>query len=242
MRSTSMVNQEFAPSILQPFYFMRLGLLKGVIQFREYLHGSMLDFGCGSKPYRHIIQVSEYVGVDFENPGHPHDQEDIDVFYDGKSLPFADARFDSVLCSEVFEHVFNLDHILLELNRVLKPGGTVLITCPFVWNEHEVPYDFARYTRFALSDMLGKAGFEVVAFKKSGNFVSAITQMITLYFFHSFKGRWRKWLVLRVPYKFFGFLLPNLCGRALSSVLPHNDTMYLSNILVARKKPNVGVA
>ena len=98
-----------------------------------------MDFGCGTKPYRTFFQVEEYVGVDFENPGHPHDNEQIDIFYDGKNIPLPDGYFDSVLSSEVFEHVFNIDEVLAEINRVMKSDGKLLITCPFAWNEHEVP-------------------------------------------------------------------------------------------------------
>lgn len=195
-----------------------------------------MDFGCGSKPYKSIIQVEDYIGVDFENEGHPHHNEQIDVFYDGKKIPFNAETFDSVLCSEVFEHVFNLDEILLELNRVLKPGGKMLATCPFVWNEHEVPHDFARYTRFALEDKLAKAGFTVLEFTKVGNFITVVFQLITLYFYQSFIGNWRRIMPLRVLYKVCCFFLPNLLGRFLSRILPYNDTLYLNNVIVVQKK------
>ena len=79
-----------------------------------------MDFGCGSKPYHSILQVEEYIGVDFHNEGHPHDNEQIDVFYDGEKLPFENSYFDSVLCSEVFEHVFNLDEVLAAFCCILK--------------------------------------------------------------------------------------------------------------------------
>jgi ubiquinone/menaquinone biosynthesis C-methylase UbiE len=81
-----------------------------------------MDFGCGKKPYKEIFGFDEYIGVDIEVSGHDNTQHDIDVFWDGKSLPFADNTFDSILASEVFEHVFELDAVLDELRRVLKPG------------------------------------------------------------------------------------------------------------------------
>ena len=45
------------------------------------LNGVLLDFGCGSKPYSSLFKVDEYNGVDFENEGHPHDNEQIDIFF-----------------------------------------------------------------------------------------------------------------------------------------------------------------
>ena len=105
----------------------------------------VLDFGCGSKPYENLfINIDEYVGCDIEVSGHDHLDSKIDYFFDGKNLPFIDDRFDSVVSFEVFEHIFNLPEILKEINRVTKTSGNILISVPFAWGEHEVPYDFAR--------------------------------------------------------------------------------------------------
>ena len=84
----SKVPKEFNPSIFHPFFFIRKGLLKGIAQHAEKIQGKLLDFGCGSKPYQSLFQVDEYIGVDYENSGHTHINEQIDVFYDGKHLPF----------------------------------------------------------------------------------------------------------------------------------------------------------
>ena len=194
------LHPDFAPPISHPYYFIRHGLKDNISKYASHMKGRMLDFGCGSKPYKSLFSVSEYIGVDYENVGHPHENEQIDVFYDGKSLPFENGHFDSILCSEVFEHIFNLEEILPELNRVLKTGGTMLITCPFVWNEHEIPHDYARYTRFALDHQLKKAGFETIEYSKAGNFVTTISQMIVLYFNNTYKGWWRKF------FSFAGFI------------------------------------
>ena len=229
------LHSEFQPSLIHPFYFVRHGIKDGVIKYASHMTGRMLDFGCGSKPYKSLFRVEEYIGVDFENEGHPHTNEQIDVFYDGKTIPFPDQHFDSVICSEVFEHIFNLDDILKELNRVMKPGAKMLVTCPFTWNEHEAPYDFARYTRFALDSMLNKNGFKIVEYSKSGNFITAVTQLITLYFFTVFKGPVRKFFLFRWLYKALFFFIPNLSGLILSKILPFNQTMYLNNIVLVQK-------
>jgi SAM-dependent methyltransferase len=229
------LDSEFSPPLSHPYYFVRHGLKDGIAAYAGQLKGRMMDFGCGSKPYRSFFEVSEYIGVDFENVGHPHDNEQIDVFYDGKHIPFENGRFDSILCSEVFEHIFNLEEIIQELSRVLKTEGHMLITCPFVWNEHEVPHDFARYTRFALESMLSKQGFEIISFTKAGNFITAITQLTTLYFFNIFKGPARKFFLFRWLFKFFFFFVPNLTGAVLSRILPENKSLYLNNVLLVKK-------
>jgi SAM-dependent methyltransferase len=227
---------DFNPSIINPFYFVRTGLLKGIRKYALELNGVLLDFGCGSKPYISLFNVDEYIGMDFENPGHPHINENIDVYYDGKNIPFGDNHFDSILCSEVVEHVFNLDDILAELNRVLKPGGKMLMTCPFAWNEHEIPNDFARYTKFALIHKFEQNGFELISYSKSGNFLSTVFQLLTLYFYERSAKSWYRIMPLRVFYKvvFYGFI--NLMGLFFSNILPKSESLYLNNIVLFRKK------
>ena len=162
-----------------PFYFIRRGLYRAIKSYAGAMQGSVMDFGCGSKPYRTLFTAcDEYVGVDVEISGHSHRNESIDIFYDGKKLPLPSARFDHVFSSEVFEHVFNLPEILPELHRVLKENGTLFITCPFVWPEHERPYDFARYTSFGIQHLLRSHGFEIVEQSKTGNLIEVLAQQI----------------------------------------------------------------
>lgn len=230
------VPKDFDPSILNPFYFVRIGLLEGIKKYAPELKGRLMDFGCGSKPYRSLFNVDEYIGVDYENPGHSHTNESIDVFYNGETIPFSNEYFDSILCSEVIEHVFNLQDILKELNRVLKPKGKILLTCPFVWTEHEIPHDFARYTRFALKEMLEKNGFEIIAFSKSGSFFSAIFQLIAMYFYQFSNSKWLKIGPIRWGYKLIFYGSVNLQGIILSAILPKKDSFYLNNIILIGKK------
>jgi SAM-dependent methyltransferase len=235
MNSSTKLTRDFNPGLFHPEYLIRKGLLKAMKEFSRELNGKLMDFGCGSKPYRSLIDVEEYIGVDFKNEGHPHDNEQIDVYYDGKSLPFDNEQFDSVLCSEVFEHIFNLDEVLKEINRVMKKGGKILITCPFVWNEHEVPHDYARYTRFALDDILKRNNFEIIRYEKTGNFITTIGQLRVLYFRVILQEKCRKIFFLRWGYKFFFVLLPNLAAIFFNAILPENDSVYMNNVVLARK-------
>ena len=226
---------DFSPSLFHPFYFNRTGLKNGISFFADKMQGKMMDFGCGSKPYKVLFNVDSYLGVDFENEGHPHDNEQIDLYYDGKTIPMPDDYFDSVLSSEVFEHIFNLDEILKEIHRVMKPKGNLLITCPFVWNEHEVPHDFARYSKFALEDILKKNGFEVTGFQKSGNFVSTVFQLYNLYWYTIFHKKENRFILIRWAYKLLIVFPTNVLGKIFASIFPFNDSLYLNNILLAKK-------
>lgn len=231
-----MITSDFNPSVSHPFYFIRKGLLQYVGKYAQELQGDLLDFGCGAKPYRDLFHhVTSYTGVDFENEGHGHANEQIDVFYDGKTLPFNNEVYDAVFCSEVFEHLFNLPEILKELNRVLKPGGKMLITCPFVWPEHEKPHDFARYTWYALQSEVEKAGFEVVTIDKSGDFFTTVLQLRALYFYYFILPKLSNRFLVKMVGKIV-FSLFNSMGLLLRKLLPTNKDLYLNNVIIVKKK------
>lgn len=227
--------KEFNPDLSHPYYLIRSGLYKSISQLSPALAGKILDFGCGSKPYQQLFNCEEYIGIDFVNPGHPHEGENIDIYYNGKTIPFPDNHFDSILCSEVFEHIFNLDEVLIELHRVLKPGGSILITCPFIWKEHETPNDFARYTLFALESILTKQSFVPVATQKAGNFIEAITQIWILFLYDHIYSVFKISFLTRIPFKFIFFMLPNMIARGISKLFKVPDTLYLNNVILYKK-------
>lgn len=228
-------HQSFHPDplslFINPFFFFRNSFYKNIKHFIPLLSGRLLDFGCGRKPFEKQFSVNEYIGVDLEVSGHNHQNSKVDVYYDGKRLPFESESFDSLFCSEVLEHVFNPDEILPELNRVLKKGSRALITVPFSWNEHETPYDYARYSSFGIRHLLEKHGFKVLALKKSGNFARVNFQHWALYFFELFRKWGRTGYLLSLL-----FIIPiNLTGSVLLMVLPKNNSLYFTNIILSEK-------
>jgi SAM-dependent methyltransferase len=234
------IPKEFNPGISHQYYFIRKALLEAITENAPLLNGELMDFGCGSKPYQSLFShVKKYTGVDYQGEGHTHENEQIDVYYDGKTIPFANNYFDSILCSEVFEHLFEIDAILLELNRVMKPGAKMLITCPFVWNLHEAPNDFARYTPYALKHLFEKAGFKVLKQDKKGTFVEVITQMKTVYAMGSIFGQYNERYY--VPRPFFNAFQPiyvffnNMSGYIQNKILPKRKDLYFINVFVVEK-------
>ena len=227
--------QSFHPSIasifIHPFYFIRRDLYKSIKQFAPMLKGKLLDFGCGRKPYEGLFRVDEYIGIDIEKSGHDHIRSKVDVFYDGKHIPFPDGSFDSLFCSEVIEHIFEPDEILQEISRVLKIGAKALITVPFCWNEHEIPYDYARYSSFGITHLLEKNGFRIIHLNKSGNFARVNFHLWALYFFELF-SRFKK-----VGYMLsLLFIAPiNILGSILLLLFPRNQSLYFNNIIIAEK-------
>lgn len=228
--------QSFNPGLIgllfNPFYFIRKRIYSAIAGFAPALDGKLLDFGCGSKAYKALFTVNEYIGLDVEQSGHSHENEEVDVYYDGKVIPFADQTFDSCFSSEVFEHVFELEASLQEIHRVLKPGGKGLFVVPFVWDEHEVPYDFGRYSSFGLHYLLEKHGFEILESKKDAHFAVVIAQLWNLYLFNL--GPHHKYL--RLLYGMLVIAPFTILWSILLLILPKIDTLYFNNVTLVRKK------
>jgi len=230
------VKEQFEPGwlglFINPFYFARKGLFHHMSELAVHITGKTLDVGCGQKPYAHLCKSSAYVGLELDTPEN-RNRTKADVFYAGKSFPFKKAEFDSVICNQVFEHVFTPDSFLKELHRVLKPKGTLLLTVPFVWDEHEQPVDFARYSSFGIAAVLKRSGFEVIESRKSVDDVRAIIQLLNGYVYKKTLSaspflNIMASIILMAPFNIFGSLLGML--------LPRNSDLYLDNIILARKK------
>lgn len=147
------------PSTLDSFGNRRLILaaLRGALPD---FAGAVLDVGCGEKPYRTMLlsapsRATSYVGVDL--PGNPYSKPDLE--WDGVTLSLPDASVDSCLLTEVLEHCPDGGLVLREIWRVLKPGGFLFVTVPFIWPIHTVPHDEYRYTPFALRRLIESSGF-----------------------------------------------------------------------------------
>ncbi|MDF1548083.1 MAG: class I SAM-dependent methyltransferase [Bacteroidales bacterium] len=229
--------QLFSPNLLSlfinPFYIIRRSLYYSIKKYAPSLEGELLDFGCGDKPYKSLFnKVEKYIGLDIENEAHSHEKEEIDVYYDGRTIPFNNGHFDVVFSSEVFEHVFDIENVINEIHRVIKPGGKLFITVPFTWNEHEIPNDFGRYTSFGIRHLLEKNGFEIISLEKSGHFAAVIAQLIMLYIYEliATKNKYLNLLINSI------FVAPfTILGVVISTVLPKRKSLYFNNIVLAKK-------
>jgi SAM-dependent methyltransferase len=156
------------PSTLDSFGNRRL-LLRALTDALPNFRGRLLDVGCGYQPYRRLLlsppsQATGYVGMDLpDNTYRPPD-----LSWDGRRIPLDDVSVDSVLLTEVLEHCPDPECVLRETARVLKPGGFMFLTVPFIWPIHTVPHDEFRYTPFALRRLLEQAGFQNPVIEATG--------------------------------------------------------------------------
>ena len=225
-----MFNPGLVGFLINPFFIIRSLLHKKIKQNSHYIKGKILDFGCGRKPYKNLFKYDEYIGLDIEKSGHDHKDENIDIYYDGITIPFEDSYFDSIFSSESFQCIFDINNILKELSRVCKKDGYVLITVPFMWEENEAPYDSSRYTSFGLKYLFEKHNFKVIKSIKIGNYVDSIFQQISNYIYHILRFK-----VIRLILNPVLITPINLLGILLSKILPKVDSYFLNNLIIAKK-------
>ncbi len=114
------------------------------------VEGRVLDVGCAAKPYaRWAPRAEQWFGIDvYDGPG-------VDaVVTPGARWPVADASFDVVLCAAMLAEVAELDDFVDEVERVLAPGGVVVATGPFFFNEVKNT-EYWRFTREGIRRLLG---------------------------------------------------------------------------------------
>ena len=231
-----LLKEQFNPSwlglLLNPFYFARKAIYRNIKHYANNVTGITLDIGCGSKPYVGLFSTEKYIGIDLEKSGHNHTNSPVDLYYDGTRIPFENDYFDSVVCFEVLEHVFNPDEFLAEANRVLKKGGTAIFTVPFIWDEHEKPFDYARYSSFGLKHLFEKNGFKVVESRKYLGDLRILSLLTNAYIYKVIRriipGKIAYLIILPITF------LNNIFGHLLF-LFPHNNDLYYGNIFHLKK-------
>jgi len=228
-------SQQFDPGLLglvvNPFFLARRSLWVAMRVLAGQLSGRLLDVGCGTKPYRSLFQVSEYTGLDIDSETNRR-RGSADVLYDGTRFPFDDGRFDAVLCNQVLEHVFNPEQFVAEIRRVLAPGGRLLLSVPFVWDEHEQPWDYARYSSFGLRSLLERQGFTVLRHEKLLADASVLAQLLNAYLFRVTRTRWLLVNLMLTPL----LMAPvSALGWLAGRLLPRNPDLFLDQVVIAER-------
>lgn len=128
--------------------------------------GALLDIGCGNKPYEKMFKnrITSYTGCDVVQSS----EERVDVICSATEIPLADATFDTVLCTQVIEHVADHLRLLKEAHRLLVPNGMLILSGPMYWPLHEEPHDYFRFTRYGFTHILQQAGFEQIEIRPNG--------------------------------------------------------------------------
>jgi SAM-dependent methyltransferase len=176
------------------FYVIRKSLLEAVREVKPKLHGNVLDLACGLMPYKQFLmndKINNYIGIDLL-PTEYHNTVKPDYYWDGETIPLENESVDFVLATEFLEHYFDTEKILVEIKRVLKPGGILFFTVPTVWPLHEIPYDFHRFTPYALEKYFQRAGYSSFVIKTLGGLKYNIALSVALWYDHWLPSKYKK--------------------------------------------------
>ncbi len=144
-----------------------------IVHTSEHIHGRTLDLGAGTAKYKNIIleHATEYIAYDLI-PG-----KNIDVVGDITKTEFAHNSFDTIISTQVFEHIPSPWEAVKEIYRLLKPGGIAIVSAPFMNPYHADPYDFYRYTTEGFKALF-KDGFTVLECAPYSKLFMVFSEMI----------------------------------------------------------------
>lgn len=187
----------------------------------------LLDLGCGPRPYFSIYEpyFSKTIGADLADS--PFPKKEIDIYCSATQVPLPDESVDVILCTEVIHDLPEPDLFFLEAKRLLKKGGILVMTSPFVVPIVDGSFDHYRYTKQGLIYRIQKSGLEVKSIEEVGDlFATIITLSIKplLKLFNTLS----KMLHIKAIYSIYNPILFILV------VLPQLFYLFLSNLPIVK--------
>jgi SAM-dependent methyltransferase len=154
-------------------------LYRGVLpRLKAYASGKLLDAGCGTMPFRKYLKQ---LGIDYHSLDIERRVPEVDFVGDVQDMHVLPSEsYDTVLSTEVLEHVPQPERMIAEMHRVLKPAGKLILTVPYLSRLHEEPFDYFRYTRYGLQFLLEKCGFRVLEIVPTGSLFSFLGHQVSL--------------------------------------------------------------
>jgi len=216
------IGSRLVGNIIASFYDKYIGV---------YAKGKLLDLGCGKVPLYAAYKnhIDENICVDWA--GSIHKNEYLDYVHDiNIRLPLDDNEFDTIILSDVLEHIENPTQLWNEMNRVLKKGGKLILNVPFFYWLHETPYDYYRFTEYALRKFANDTSFKIILLKPTGGIIEVLTDLVAKTFMYvPILGR-----ILSITIQSFGtFFSRTRIGHKISSKT--SKIFPLGYFLVAEK-------
>lgn len=184
--------------------------------------GKLLDLGCGKVPlyatYKNV--VSECTCVDWANTAHKNQYLDHECDLT-QPLPFADGCFDTIILSDVLEHIPTPEGLCREIARILAPRGKLILNVPFYYWLHEEPHDYYRYTQHALRRFIHLAGLELVMLEATGGSPELLADVLAKHLAHvPLVGKLLAAFVQWATLHFIGTRLGRKVSRSTSRMFP----------------------
>ncbi|MFD1298902.1 class I SAM-dependent methyltransferase [Lysobacter gummosus] len=200
------------------------------------ISGRVLDVGAGDRWIAtHLAHDADYVALDYPTTGRDMYRARPDVFADAAHLPFADGVFDAVICLEVLEHVPDPQRVLDEISRVLRSGGVVWLSMPFLYPIHDAPHDYQRFTLHGLKRSVQNCGLSLSEVDKTLHALRTAGLLASLGVSGAVQGaaRWQ-WPIL-LPLAAVAVVSINLASWLASWVWPDWDALTAGYMLKAVK-------
>jgi len=200
-------------------------------------NSTVVDIGCGEQPMRTLIEEKggQYIGIDIAQ----NSQNNVDILCSAVSIQLPNSSVDCILCTEVVEHVPEIDKVFSEFARILKPNGYIILTCPFLYFLHEEPYDFQRPTPYLIDFLANKNSLKVLELEKTGNGIECIATILDILFEEYrinsnkiFQFLWNPLRIsLRISINSLAIIFSSMFGR----VNRFKQRIYLSNLAILQK-------
>jgi SAM-dependent methyltransferase len=129
---------------------------------------SVLDAGAGELRYKRYFDHCKYTSNDFCVGDDEWYFSAIDIKSTIYDIPVEKESFDHILCTQVLEHLEFPELAFKEFDRILKPGGTLIVTVPLGQGEHQTPHDYYRYTKYALRSLGARNHLALVDIRPQG--------------------------------------------------------------------------
>lgn len=212
----------------------RDGLVQGEMQIGA-------DIGAGVAPYQKLVMdrfgLQNSLSIDL----FPSDKTDI--IADARSIPFQDASLDILMSFDVLQHIPNVAQAPDEIARVVRPGGYVMFSFPFLYGECDV-HDFYRWTQEGMHEELVRRHFSIVKSEKRGGALFAVACMIQRMIHHLIPGSRKNWRTQRTPLMILRQVIVTLLilpivpvswiALVLDKMLPAGG-YYMGGLVFARK-------
>ncbi len=227
---------------IHPQYIIK-GYGETAIRFSiKYAKGTLVDIGCGRMPYRQklISQVNKYIGIDHPKTSTLYKgQMKPDIYADATKIPLESNYCDTAILLMVAEHLPEPQKALIEVNRILKKSGVLILSTVQNYPVHDPPYDYQRFTKYGLMNLLANSNFKIIEQKSEGNIIVLCLQYINLSLVLLLKK-----IIYKKPLGLFALtILPfvtlicvilNLLS--LPFILIKQDSFALTHTFVAKKK------
>jgi SAM-dependent methyltransferase len=206
---------------------------------RTSARGLVLDIGSADGRAREWLENCEYIALDYPTTAVHMYGTRPDVFADGAKLPFLDATFDTVLLLEVLEHVADAPAVLDEIARVLKPGGRLLLSVPFLYPLHDAPHDYRRYTAPGLEAAIRGSGLAAMPAQARNGGFEAAAMLASIACAEAALSAWRlkSWRIVLSPLAVVAVPMINAFGWLAARLSPPSALLASGHAIEARKAP-----